>query len=167
MSLVRGITAIHCWIWCCSYAQTQYNIYWMSMQSAVIFICLCMLWPSGFNIHRMMLLVTQIFIHGSVILLWGVYVPLLWSSSKQLLKKCNSRWVSFLYTAGIRTLKVQSAKCKVQNNENTLLALEGNTTGSHDYIKKRRVLILYCLHSIYSWFSHFKKLAVACMVYRQ
>jgi len=34
--LFGGFTVIHCWIWCCSYAQTKYNIYWMSMQSAVI-----------------------------------------------------------------------------------------------------------------------------------
>ena len=32
-------------------------------------------------------------------------IPLLRSSSKQLLKKCSSRWVSFLYTAGINTLQ--------------------------------------------------------------
>jgi len=51
------------------------NIYWVSMQSAVIFICCCKLWPSGCNIHRMILLVRQIFIHRSAILLYGI--PLL------------------------------------------------------------------------------------------
>ena len=35
-----GTPVISCWIWCCSYAITQYKINWISVRSVVKFICL-------------------------------------------------------------------------------------------------------------------------------
>jgi len=42
------------WIRCCSYAQTQYNVYWMHIHSKVFI--LMPTYQSEYNIHMMMLL---------------------------------------------------------------------------------------------------------------
>jgi len=42
------------WIRCCSYAQTQYNVYWMHIHSKVFI--LVPTYQSECNIHMMMLL---------------------------------------------------------------------------------------------------------------